>query len=473
MAAYSPGATNTATNHNFVSYYEAHEPDISNELVQRYTSSIVGFLDFTNAKKATSALEFSRFEKDRIMPKIKATNGGAGGAGASVTFTIHADSKLSAPSAAPYDTSATPAIVSTPIRVNDLIMVKPASGTVVSSGNYIKGIVTVVTGSTSFAATPIISTENFPSIPSADEIIIYGNAHGEGTGYQAPMSTKSTKITEKLQIIKHRIRVTGSEALTKRWYTDKSSGEVKFQVQGEGDGYAQYMNLAELNLLVGSELSNTTLASTFQTTDTPLALTNGLLSQILDSGNILNYSSVSGVTIQDIYDYNIEIDSQRAQMNNMMMSGIAIDQQLDQELGDRLKNGSVTYGGFNFDQDKAVNLSFQKFTVGSYTYDKRPMRSFNDLQTLGADGYGYKHEAFTVPSASVKVAGGSEKGSSVPSLRKRYLAKEGGRSREMEINYFNGLVSSSDGDDFEEVRYQGHCALEAQALNQYGYIKRI
>ena len=154
-----------------------------------------------------------------------------------------------------------------------------------------------------------------------------------------------------------------------------------------------------------------------------------------------------------------------------MMSGIEIDQGLDQELGDKLKAGSITYGGFNMDQEKAVNLSFQKFTLGSYTYDKRPMASFNDRQTLGADGYGFKFEAFTIPAGSVKIEGGKERGTSVPSLRKRYMAGEG-KSRELSIVYFNGLTDSSDGDDFEEVRYQADCALEAQALNQYGYIKR-
>jgi hypothetical protein len=468
--AYNSGAQNTANNHNFVSFYEAHEPDISNEQVQRYGNSIVGFLDLTDAKKATSALEFSRFEKDRIMPKIKATNGGAGSAGGSVTFTIHADAKITAPSAAPYDTSATPAAVSTPVKVNDLIMIKPGSGTA-SYGGYIKAIVTVVTGSTSFAATPVNSGDTIPSIPAADEIIIFGNAHGEGSGFQAPMTTKSTKYTEKLQIIKHRMRVTGSESLAKLWYTEKSSGESKFMVKGEGDAYAQFMNTSELNLLVGEELSNTALASTFQATQNPLALTNGLLTQIVTGGNILNYASVSGVTVQDFYDYNIEIDAEKAQKKNLMMSGIEIDQQIDQELGDRLKDGAITYGGFSMDQDKAVNLSFQKFTLGSYTYDKRPMASFNDRQTLGADGYGFKFEAFTIPAGSVKIEGGKERGTSVPSLRKRYLAGEG-KSRELDIVYFNGLTDSSEGSDFEEVRYQAHCALEAQALNQYGYIKR-
>ena len=349
-------------------------------------------------------------------------------------------------------------------------MIKPASGSA-SFGSYINAIVTAVTGSTSFAATPTNSAEAIPSIASADEIIIFGNAHGEGSGFQAPMTTSSTKYTENLQIIKHRMRVTGSESLAKLWYDEEGSGMKKFQVKGEADAYAQFTNTAELNLLVGAGLSNTALASTFQATNNPLALTNGLLTQIVTGGNILNYAAVSGLTVDDLYDYNVEIDGEKAQKKNLMMSGIEIDQQVDRELGDRLKDGAISYGAFNADQDKAVNFGFQKFTVGAYTYDKRPMASFNDKQTLGADGYGFKYEAFTIPAGSVKMEAGSEKGTSVPSLRKRFFAGEG-KSRELDIVYFNGLTDSSEGSDFEEVRYQADCALEAQALNQYGYIKR-
>ena len=42
-----------------------------------------------------------------------------------------------------------------------------------------------------------------------------------------------------------------AESLAKLWYTEKSSGESKFMVKGEGDAYAQFMNTSELNLLVG------------------------------------------------------------------------------------------------------------------------------------------------------------------------------------------------------------------------------
>lgn len=469
MATFNTGASNIATNHNFVSYYEGHEPDIQDELVQRYANSMIGFLDFTNSKKATDALEFSRFEKDRIMPKIKATSAGAG-AGAQATFTLDSSVQIDIPSAAPYDTSATPDQKATTPRVGDLIMIKPSSGTV-SFGSYIPAIVDGVTNYTSFTATPIDSADSVPAIASADEIIITGNAHGEGSGYNTPMSTKSTKYTETLQIIKDRMRVTGSEGLTKKWFTEKSSGEQKFGVQGEGDAYARFVNLADMNLLVGTALANTSLASVYQAAETPLTLTNGLLTQINSSGNILNYSAVSGLIIDDLYDYNVTIDAEKAQKNNIMNAGIELDQQVDRELGDKLKAGSISYGKFKMDQDKAVNLSFQKVTLGAYTYTKRCMEAFNDVQTLGADGYGFKWEAFTIPAGTQMVAGGKESGKRVASLRKRYLAKEG-KSREMLVDYYNARTTAADGEDFEEVRYLAHCALEAQALNQFGLIKR-
>jgi len=469
MGAYQTGALNTATNHNFVSYYDAHEPDIQEELVQRYMNTIIGFLDFTDAKKSTDAAEFSRFEKDRIMPKIKATTAGAG-AGAQGTFTVHSDSQVDIPSAAPYDTGATPDQKTMPVRLNDLIMIKPSTG-VVSSGNYIKCIVDSITNNTQFKASPIKSTDSVPVIASADEIVIYGNAHGEGSIFNAPMSTKATKYTEKLQIIKHRLRVTGTEGLVKRWYKDDNK-DVKFQVRGEGDAYAQFLNWMDMNLLVGEELSNTNVASNFQATNTPLALTRGLLHAILDAGNVLNYSSISGLLIADMYDYNIVIDANKAQKKNLWMVGIALDQQMDVELGDRFKNGGITYGNFNMDQDKAVNLSFQKARIGVYEYDKRCMEAFNDLQTLGADGFGFKYEGFTIPAGATKIAGGSEKGKMAATLRKRYLAGEG-KDREMLVNYFDGIKDADDGDDIEEVRYLSHCALEAQALNQFGYMKRV
>ena len=477
MATYDNGATNLLRSHNFVSSQELHKPHIQSKLVKRYNETLTGFLDLAGAKKETDSIEYSRFEKKRIMPKIKAVNSGdvnypGFAAGDSVSFTIHADAKTSFGSYNPYDTGVASTNLGSPLRKYDIIQMRPPAGTLASAGNYINAIVTSVTSNTAFAATPLISTEVIPDIASAQEIIIIGNAHGEGTGYQAALSTKVERFDETLQIIKSKYEVTGTEKLQALWI-DEPGG--RFMLPGENDGYMQFLNLQDTTFLVGQAISNTALAEDFVDgtleTNAPILATNGAITQALNGGNTLNYSSITGVTLADLYDYNTVIDKQSADKENMVNLGIDLDQQLDSELGDRVSNGAISYGTFSFDQQKAIDLNFSKVRLGAYTYHKRCLNAMNDVQTLGADGYGYSYEGLMLPLGMSKVAGGSESGASVPTLRKRFLANNG-KSREIEINMFDGLTMSDTGVDRTEVRYQAHVGVELQAKNKSGYWKR-
>lgn len=472
MATYENGATNLLRSHNFVSSQQLHKPHIQSKQVKRFNETLTGFLDLAGAKAPTDSIEYSRFEKKRIMPKIKATNGGAGGAGASVSFTIHADAKTSFGSYSPYDTGVASTNLGAPVRKYDIIQIRPAAGTLASAGNYITAIVTSVTSNTAFAATPVNSADSIPSIASAQEIIIIGNAHGEGSGYQASMSTKVEKIDETLQIIKHKYEVTGTEKLQALWIEEEGG---RFMLPGESDGYLQFLNLQDTTFLVGEAISNTALSEDFVDgtleTNAPILATNGVITQALNGGNTLNYSSITGVTLADLYDYNTTIDKQSAEKNNMVNLGIDLDQQLDRELGDRVTNGAISYGTFSFDQEKAIALNFSKVRLGAFTYNKRTINAMNDAQTLGADGYGYSYEGLMLPMGMSKVAGGAEAGAVVPTLRKRFLANKG-KSREMEINFFDGLTQSDSGTDRCEVRYQAHAGVELQAKNKSGYWKR-
>lgn len=471
--AYNQGGTDVFRSHNFVSSQELHKPHIQNKLTKRFNETLTGFLDLAGAKAPTDNIEYSRFEKNRVMPKIKATNGGAGAAGATVQFTVHADAKNTFGSYSPYDTGVSGTTTGITVRLNDTIQIRPATG-LASAGSYIDCIVVAVAANKStFDAKPMDSTDAIPSIAAAQEIIITGNAYGEGTGYGNALSTKVTKYDESLQIVKHKYEVTGTEKLQALWIDDDSKDRKAF-LPGEADGYLQFLNFSDLTLLVGKGLASTALSELFvdgTLGDSGASTTNGAITQALDGGNTLNYSNITGVTLSDLYDYNTVIDKESADKENMVNLGIDIDQQLDRELGDRVTNGAISYGTFNFDQEKAINLNFSKVRLGSFTYHKRTLACMNDKQTLGADGYGYSYEGLMLPLGMSKVAGGSEAGAIVPTLRKRYLANKG-QSREMEINYFEGLKHSDTGVDKDEVRYQGHCGAELQAKNKSGYWKR-
>jgi hypothetical protein len=194
--AYNQGGTDVFRSHNFVSSQELHKPNIQNKLTRRFNETLTGFLDLAGAKAPTDSIKYSRFEKNRIMPKIKATNGGAGAAGATVQFTVDADAKNTFGSYTPYATGVSGTTTGITVRLNDTIQIKP--------GSYIDCIVVAVASNkTTFDAKPIDSADAIPSIAAAQEIIITGNAYGEGTGYQNALSTKVTKYDESLQITKH------------------------------------------------------------------------------------------------------------------------------------------------------------------------------------------------------------------------------------------------------------------------------
>lgn len=474
MAAYTPGAQKVATEYNFVSSFNVHKPDIGENLTERYGSELItGLLDLVGNKKAVSGgMEFKHFEAQRKMPKIKATNGGAGAPGAAVTFTLDASATTSYGfNQSPYDTSDTTTQNGIPVRLNDLIMIKPGTGTV-SMGSYIRAIVTTVTpASSTFAATPIDSTEAIPSIASADEIVIYSNAHAEGSTQPESMDTTTIEYTNNTQIIKETYNITGSERAMKLWFKTKGpDGKVGYTwtYKGERDAYHRFLNYRELTLMVGEKLSNTTLSESYSATGGSNKTTEGLFPNIISNGNTVNYSQITGMTIADIESMTKTLDKQKGSMENLMCNGIALDLQLDRELGDRLKNGAISYGSFAWDADKSVNFRFRTFQMGSYVFHKKTFNVFNDLQTFGADGYGFEHEGVVIPMDSGTDAKSGEK---IPSIRLRYLQEDNGESREMKVAPID-LFRASSGADKYEVRYLSECGLEVFAPNRFVYVKR-
>src|SRR3990172_2389544 len=123
--AYSTGAYKTPTDYNFVSSLDMQKPDNDPNLVMsRGKQTLYGLLSSIGSRKETRSLEYNSWQQDWIMPKVKASCTG-GAAGAAVTFTIHADARLDV-GTTPYSPYvSTQANVINPVRVNDLILIKP------------------------------------------------------------------------------------------------------------------------------------------------------------------------------------------------------------------------------------------------------------------------------------------------------------------------------------------------------------
>lgn len=471
--AFEKGGVRTPTTYNFVSTFDAIEPDRDDKLTRRFgRQRLSGIMDMFKLKKPAHALKYEHWEEDRLYPKIKATNGGAGGAGAAVVFDLDATSTLDyALNTSPYKGSGSVTKNSPSVRVNDLIMIKPGSGTV-AYGNYIQALVTAVNpaggANGQFTAVPTLTGDIIPSIPAADEIIIIGNAHGEGSTQPKALSTTSTKFENQIQTFKELRKVTGTEACMKHWFQGRD-GSHYFMMKGETETYDRFLNSRELNLLFSRGLTNQTLADIYDTAETPITMTNGLASEILDRGNTYTYSGLSGLSVADLDAIVLILDKQKGSKENMMMNGIELNGQVDRELGDRFVNGGISYGMFKMDQEKHVSLNFKTVDINGYKFHKKTLDAMNDLQSTGADGFGFPSEAMILPADDVV---DPKEGVRVPSMRLRFLQKSGEKSQEMVVNYVDKRIHGDNAEDAEEVRYLSYCGIEAFAMNRAVYVKK-
>jgi hypothetical protein len=470
MAEYTPGAHayGAPTDYNYVSAFDLHKPEVRPDLIMKYGSELItSILEIAGATKETESLEYIHHESERLMPKIKGTTPGAG-AGAQATFTLAAAAiDTVSLNVSPFDTSSTSTERGMPVRQNDILLIKPAAG-VVSATNYVRAFVDSVniTAGT-FLATPIDVADSIPNIAAADEIIIIGNAHGTGSNQPDGFRTKTVKKTGNTQIIKHNYDIHGSEKEVMTWleFTDQNGVKGhKWTLKGERDTYYQFKNYIELTLLLQEKLNNVAIANTLGNAGTPIAMTEGLIPFILGGGSIQNYSAVTGFTLADVQAYVKNLDKQKGSKTNMVCAGINLSLQLDDALGDRVKEGGITYGNYTFDTDAQVNLQFSRFKVGEYVFAKKTYSPFNDLQTLGASGYGFANEAMVIPTDMQVDANSRER---VPSLQLRYL-----KNRQMRATAVDLFKTGDNGTDKFETRYLTECGFQGFAANRYGYWKQ-
>jgi hypothetical protein len=466
VPGYSSGATQTATNYNFLSTWDVIQVDKDPVLTYRYGSGrLTGLLELFGYKKPTGNLKYSHFEKDRVMPKIKATCS-SGGAGAAVTFTLNAAANYSYDlNNSPYAGSAN-TTNSYPVRAGDLIMIKPASGTISYSTLIHAYVSSVNTSAGTFSATPLDSTDSIPTISTADEIVIYGSAHGEGSDRPVGLTTKASEYTNYIHTFKDTASFTDIGGAMKTWI--EVDGKPYWVMEAERDAFTRIMNKRELTLLLNPGLSNATVSNALATAGTPMVMAKGLIQEILDRGNTTNYSALTGLTVADMEDLVVVLDKQKGSKDNAFFCGLDLHIQLDRELRDQFKNGAVTYGMFKMDEEKKVNLGFKAFNIGGYNFTLKTLDAFNDLQTLGASGFNFPKEGFILPA---DMTANAEDGKSVPSLRMRYLQKEGSKSMEMETFYYNGKQQGDSGTATEEVRYSSYTGIETFGLNRATYVK--
>ena len=462
------------TNNNFVSSFNAIKPDIDNKLTQRYGNQLLtGLIDMVGYKRSTHNPAYSHFEERRYMPLIKAANGGAGAPNAAVTFTLDAAAQDAiAQNFEPFPSASTVTKNGIPAIVGMVVLIKPASGAV-DPTTYIQALITSVDiGAGTFSASPVVSGDAIPAVTVADEIIVISTAFGDGSTQPESMDTQVDEFKNRTQIFRWTWEVTGTMKNTKLWFetTNPNTGQKGYYwtYKGERDALYRFLNYREMGLLLGENLTNVTLYDVGATAGNPNKITEGLIPFILTQGNTQNYSSVSGLTYEDMENIVTCLDKQKGSRNNLFMCGINLSLQIDREFAAYLNNGAITYGNYTFDNDLKVNFQFSDYKIGEYMFNKKTYDPFNDRNTLGADGYNFPFEGMIIP---MDTQVDPKSGESIPSLSLRYLVSDD-EDRHMRINYFDGLSQGDNAPDTEEVRYLSECGFEGFGGNRFFYVKK-
>ena len=429
--------------------------DVDEQLVKRYgNQGITGLMELLGSKKETTANKFEHYEETFLHNHFTATVGSSGdftignsfddaGDGSGNTAVRDGDIIMGGSGSLYYVTAADAANPN-----NDFTIKNVSNGALASSGV-----------DTSFC--------------------VVGNAYAERTDQPGEgITPRVIQYSNSCQIIKESFSVSGSEA-TNAIYVKVDNQEFGsgylWYLQGEADTYQRFMDYCELAMIVG-QAGDGTLSSADTDTDgssaiTGVKTTEGLLSFIENKGQTMDLGS-SAITMADFDAAVKSLDKFRGAKEMALYAGINLSLDIDDLLASQgaYAAGGANYGTFANSKDMALNLGFNSFSRGGYTFHKKTYDLFNRPDLLGGDGFKFNGFGMCIPMDNQRDA---RSGESIPSLRMRYKAANG-YSREMEHWLTGSAVLQNRTNEKDELRshYRTERGFEGFAPNRFLLFKK-
>ena len=427
-----------------------HKRDVDEQLIKRYgNQGITGLMELMGSKKETTAQTFEHYEETLLHNTFTASTSGSG------VFIID-----------PTDTDGGNSDADKQGAVRDGDLVLGASGSMFY----------VTKDSASPDEIGLKNVSNNALATTTDtEFAVVGNAFAEQTDQPDGLVPKVHHYSNKCQIIKESFVVSGSEA-TNAIYVKVNSPEhgtgYLWYLQGEADTYQRFLDYAELAMIVG-DAGDGSLYNDDAATQAggKVTTTEGLLKFIENKGQSMDLGS-SAITMADFDAAVKSLDKYRGAKEMALYAGINLSLDIDDLLASQgaYAAGGANYGTFANNKDMALNLGFNSFSRGGYTFHKKTYDLFNRPDLLGAAGFKYNGYGMCIPMDSQRDAKSGEK---IPSLRMRYKAANG-YSREMEHWLTGGAILQNKTSGVDELRcnYRTERGFEGFAPNRFLLFKK-
>ena len=440
-----------------------NKPDNRELLVKTYgNQGITGFLQLTGAVKAAgTADEVQWWEEQRLHPVAAITptaavaSAAAAGAGATQTVSV---------SAAAIAASGTPLV----LRDNDIVLAgqtRAFVSDVVRVGASGQGLNTVK----SFKLTALSSADSLPAISTDGvEYPIVGNLFAQGTDQQTDyLESNVVKYTNPYMIVKEIYKVTGSQATNIGWI-NLGNGDYRWYIKSEADTRQRFMDKREMMMLLGQKVDVSAAALS------GVGGSEGYFSAIEDRGIVHgNYIE----TLADVDALVKELDRQGAAPEYALYVNRHQALKIDDLLAQGYAGTGITvglpgsFGAFNNSKDMAVELGFQSFSRGGYTFHKHDWKLLNEPTLLGSSSAAAaEFIGAAIPMSTVVDA---KSGDRNPSLEMNFKASNG-YSREME-HWMTGSIlgATNDTKDLVQFNYRSEISLVTRGANRHVLIKKV
>ena len=412
-----------------------NKPDNRDLLIKTFgDQGITGFLKLTGAvRSAGVADEVQYWEEGRLHKTVTATLPVISTADTAVNMTVPAGE----------------------VRANDVLL---------GSGG-VRLLVTEYLGSTTAKVRTLDGATT--AVQNNTKFSVIGNLYAQGTDQPtAFLQTDVVKRTNPFMIIKDTYHVNGSQATNIGWI-NVGNGDYRWYVKGEMDTRKRFLDMREMMMIYGQKNDGTA----GQQNSIPGS--EGYFAAIEDRGISFSGYTFGGSTAFGDWDNIIlELDKEGAPAEYAFYC----DRQTALDVDDMIAQGpagtSTTaglagqFGAFQNSPDMAVQLGFQSFTRGGYTFHKHDWKLLND-PTLG--GVHNAHRGVLCPMTQVADA---KTGVKAPALEMNFK-ETNGYSRELEHWVEGGgvLGYKNNAEDKAKFHYRSECNLITRAANQHVLLK--
>lgn len=227
-------------------------------------------------------------------------------------------------------------------------------------------------------------------------MVFFANGQPEGSGGTTSRVQQYTKLTNKMQLIREKFKVTDKEMQNKSWF--EVDGKKYLWYHGISSTAESFELQTELAYLITNE-GNITNADSKD-----VQFMNGLTPQIRTGGKTLEYyGKPDGESFDEVM---LVLDNNYGGNKYFVGEGHNLQLGLKDYLVQFAQGGTgnISFAPFQGGSEQAISLNFTSYRCHAYEFYFNKWDILSHQDTLGADGMPFRHYGYFIPAGMTRDA---------------------------------------------------------------------